>query len=183
MIRVTRAESIQLAPSVHSTHPATLSKMAATAQLQPEDDGHMSSPSPSPSCVTLALPWPQVAAPKIMYQCSRTCSLIIPPAQRLSPFNLDLTERSRRLVADVPNATPGPALAALANGQAAPASQLFAELAGLASVAGEPVTKRFAPLALDILARWLDDAPAAAVWEARLAVLASLAEPRPDLWP
>jgi hypothetical protein len=45
------------------------------------------------------------------------------------------------------------------------------------------VTKRFAPLALDILARWLDDAPAAAVWEARLAVLASLAEPRPDLWP
>lgn len=58
---------------------------------------------------------------------------------------------------------------------------LLAELSSLASneaLAGA-VARRFAPLLLDILARWLD-APAS---EERLAVLASLAEPRPDLWP
>jgi hypothetical protein len=48
--------------------------------------------------------------------------------------------------------------------------------------AAEPVFRRFAPLALDIVARWLDDHPSQEGWEARLAVLAALAEPRPDLW-
>jgi hypothetical protein len=45
------------------------------------------------------------------------------------------------------------------------------------------VLERFAPLALDIVARWLDDTPTTETWEARLAVLAALAETRPDIWP
>jgi hypothetical protein len=102
-----------------------------------------------------------------------------------SPLALELGARTARLAVDLGGAALPPAIAAFANPSASPAapSQLLSELAGLASTPGTSVLERFAPLALDIVARWLDDTPTTETWEARLAVLAALAETRPDIWP
>lgn len=65
-------------------------------------------------------------------------------------------------------------------------SQRGAELlATLSSIASRPagiahVARRFAPVLLDIVVRWLESADEAGD---RLSALSELAEPRPDLWP
>ncbi|ORY30348.1 hypothetical protein BCR39DRAFT_598381 [Naematelia encephala] len=62
---------------------------------------------------------------------------------------------------------------------------LLDQLAALLSheVAHEAVTIRFRPLILDLLARWLDETQLSDdEWEARLSILARLAEPLPELW-
>ncbi|KLT40914.1 hypothetical protein CC85DRAFT_321131 [Cutaneotrichosporon oleaginosum] len=103
-----------------------------------------------------------------------------PPPPISSPLNCDLAQRAHLLFLDLED-LPLPASGATTEARGA---FLLHELATIAAVPGaaEPVFRRFAPLALDIVARWLDDHPSQKVWEARLSVLAALAEPRPDLW-
>ncbi|KAL7420043.1 AAA ATPase midasin [Cryptotrichosporon argae] len=110
------------------------------------------------------------------------------------PLGLDLHERSRLLLGDLgltsailvsPVSVPQIVFDFAADHAASPSALLDA-LSFLAAYDGvtDLVVSRFAPLALDLFARWLDSAQPAGQeeWEQRLAVLASLAEPRPDLW-
>lgn len=102
-----------------------------------------------------------------------------------SPLSCDLAQRSHLLFSDLEGIPLPSTKSSTAEGQdQASGAYLLRELAAIAEVPGaaEPVFRRFAPLALDIVARWLEDLPSQDSWEARLAVLASLAEPRPDLW-
>lgn len=102
-----------------------------------------------------------------------------------SPLTCDLAQRSHLLFSDLEGIPLPSTKSSAAEGQdQASGAYLLRELAAIAEVPGaaEPVFRRFAPLALDIVARWLEDLPSQEGWEARLAVLASLAEPRPDLW-
>ena len=61
-------------------------------------------------------------------------------------------------------------------------AELLATLSSIASRPGgiTPVARRFAPVLLDVIVRWLDSADDVGD---RLAAISDLAEPRPDLWP
>lgn len=61
-------------------------------------------------------------------------------------------------------------------------ADLLSTLSNIASRPGgiAPVARRFAPVLLDIVVRWLETANDAGD---RMAALSDLAEPRPDLWP
>lgn len=107
------------------------------------------------------------------------------PAPIPSPLSCDLAQRAHLLFSDLDGISLPASVSSGAQGQVqVSGGYLLGELAAIAEVPGaaEPVFRCFAPLALDIVARWLQDLPSQASWEARLAVLASLAEPRPDLW-
>lgn len=88
----------------------------------------------------------------------------------MSPLQIDLGQRATALGEDLGIDLPQRG------------AQLLAALSGIASHPGgiAPVARRFAPVLLDIVVRWLDSADEVGD---RLAALSELAEPRPDLWP
>lgn len=111
-------------------------------------------------------------------------SIDLPHATRLllADFGLDLEVDARAAGVDA-------ALLEAAFGTEKPAEELPSKLLDAVSVlAGKRglsalVLERFHDVAIDILARWLDQ-PCATVedWEQRLVVAAGLADTRPDLW-
>lgn len=94
----------------------------------------------------------------------------LPQPAPLNPLEIDLEQRATSLGEDLGIQIPQRG------------AELLSSLSSIASRPGgiAPVARRFAPVLLDIVARWLDGADEAGD---RLAAISDLAEPRPDLWP